>query len=560
MKKINILKSEGVAEVIDKILAEPDNDIVLVIPKASSLVKSARNFSLLKRESDAAGKKIALESVDEMVVQFAKENKIEAVHPLWSGVRGPGVTSDIVPKTADEAEPGIRTSEKESSPKFDEKKWSPPEPVSRAKRADDAEEDIVPAEEQESETVTDRLARRFRGRDIDADDSSSLDDEQKLSSKRKRVVWGIVVVVLVILFGGYLVTLVGSRADVAIHFKKTPWNFQNNFIAQKSVAAASATGNVMPAQIFTQSKNTTQSFPASGSSTVSIKATGVITIYNAYNTSPQELVAKTRFLTPDGKLFRLVDNVIVPGGKMENGQLTPASIDAPIVADQPGPAYNVGPVAKLSIPGFANTPRASGFYGTITKPTTGGFTGKRAVPTAADIADAKMKTMDILQSSLQGAFAGSYPNNFKILDGATSVAMGKLIVSTTTDDSGNFTVFGQASLQAIGFDESAIKTYLLSVAQNTEDNSVFASLTLNYGSVHADFSKGQVSFSLSADGTLEPSFSADNFRSLILGKRISDARAAVAALPNLSQGTISVWPIWLWNIPASAGRVHVDSD
>ena len=65
---------------------------------------------------------------------------------------------------------------------------------------------------------------------------------------------------------------------------------------------------------------------------MSQKAQGTLTIYNAYSSAPQTLVATTRFVTPDGKIFRLTNEVTVPGAKITNGQIVPSSINAPIAA------------------------------------------------------------------------------------------------------------------------------------------------------------------------------------------------------------------------------------
>ena len=168
-----------------------------------------------------------------------------------------------------------------------------------------------------------------------------------------------------------------DHADITINFKQTPWSYQNNFTASKNAVGINPSNNTIPAQVFTSTKNVTESFPGSSVQQVSQKAQGTITIYNAYGASSQELVATTRFLTPDGKIFRITQNVTVPGEtKTANGTLAPSSITAPIVADQAGPDYNVGPVAKLSIPGFdSNSALEAGFYGVITASTTGGFIG-----------------------------------------------------------------------------------------------------------------------------------------------------------------------------------------
>ena len=103
MKKIIVDKTEGIAEVIDRMLNEPDGELSIVIPKGSALGRSVSNFHLLKREADSAGRSIVIESVDETILAFAKESGIESSHPLWKGVRGTGGFSDIIPRRDEDA-------------------------------------------------------------------------------------------------------------------------------------------------------------------------------------------------------------------------------------------------------------------------------------------------------------------------------------------------------------------------------------------------------------------------------------------------------------------------
>jgi hypothetical protein len=561
MKKIIVDKAQDIAEVIDRILGEPDGDIALVVPKNSVLGKSVRNFTLLKRETDAGGKSVVIESVDDNILAFAKQAGIDASHPLWRSVRGAGGFSDIIVKD--------ENSEEASSPKKSRTKKKAVEPVTLKVPTDEADETDeeatvqspdAPETEEEAEAEESIQRNRFFT-------SISAEDRKRRETSRKReggdvrkvsakVWWTLVAVVIAIGIVAYALTVFFNRADISINFKQTPWSYQGNFVADK---AASAIGNnTVPAQIFTSAKNVTQLFPASSHQNVSIKAQGTITIYNAYNSSPQQLVATTRFLTPDGKIFRLASNVIIPGAQVANGQITPSSVSAIVVADQPGPNYNVGPVAKLTIPGFQKDPgRYQGFYGTIASGTTGGYVGQKAVPTAADVKAAQASTTAILQASLSNGFTTNYPNNFKILDGATTYQIGKLIVNTSTDANGNFTVLGQATMEAIGFDEGALKNYLLSLAQTTENNSAFASLNMDYSAVQANFTTGKVNFTAIAHSELEPAFDPADFTNSILGKSIAEARGSILALPNLSDGTISVWPLWLMHIPSDANKVHL---
>ena len=572
LRKIAVEKNEGIAEVIDHILEEPGREAVLVIPKGSLLGKSMRNFHLLKREMDSAGRSIAIESVDETVLAFAKESGFTPTHPFFRD-RGSQGVSDIVPvrqilvERQEAPKKEEEEEEKEEEEPLPEKKRGraakqkavPARKMKVVEEADsDDEEDEREEEEQEESSSAAGEEAFFKGDRFFKERQAPKVSESDEGPGRSRSSWkwiGVgLVIVAVVGAALYGVTALFGHVQIAINFKQTPWQYQGTVLADISPGTATATiganGTIMvPAQVFRPTKNTTQLFPASAEENVSIKSQGTLTIYNAYSSAPQTLVATTRFVTPDGKVFRLAKEVIVPGAQVTNGQIVPSSINVQVIADQPGPDYNIGPVSKLTVPGFANTPKEQGFYGALASSTTGGFIGQKAVPTTADVTAAKAKMTSVLESDLEGSLSGSYPNNFNIIGGATDFEVTKLSVNASTDQNGNFSAFGKATLMAIGFDEVALKAALMQQAQATEPSSTFSSLTLSYGSGTPDFTGGSLTFPLSAAGSLKRAFSAGTFDGEIAGKSIADARAAVAALPELADGSISVWPSWLWSIP-----------
>lgn len=82
-------------------------------------------------------------------------------------------------------------------------------------------------------------------------------------------------------------------------------------------------------------------FPATGEKPESAAAVGQVTIYNKH-TQSQTLVATTRLLSPDNKLFRLKKNVIVAPG---------SEVKAEVYADQPGADMAIAPT-RFTIPGL----------------------------------------------------------------------------------------------------------------------------------------------------------------------------------------------------------------
>ena len=85
----------------------------------------------------------------------------------------------------------------------------------------------------------------------------------------------------------------------------------------------------------------TKTYPAQESQVNYSKASGQVTIINRYAKN-QPLIATTRLLSPDNKLYRLTETVTVPA----NGQVTAA-----VQADQPGTEFAIGPT-KFTIPGL----------------------------------------------------------------------------------------------------------------------------------------------------------------------------------------------------------------
>lgn len=117
-----------------------------------------------------------------------------------------------------------------------------------------------------------------------------------------------------------------------------------------------------------------KSVEAEGTEEVSSKASGRVTIYNAYGSETQNLVANTRFESSDGKIYRIQEKITIPGAKIEGGEIVPSSIDTIIYADKPGKEYNMES-GNFKIPGFEGSPRYEKFYAEIKTPVKGGFQG-----------------------------------------------------------------------------------------------------------------------------------------------------------------------------------------
>jgi hypothetical protein len=106
------------------------------------------------------------------------------------------------------------------------------------------------------------------------------------------------------------------------------------------------------------------------------KASGIITVYNEFNTGGQRLIQNTRFQSPEGLIYRIKDSITVPGYTERDGQKIAGSIDVEIFADEAGQKYNIGKT-EFKIPGFEKQEQYDFFYAKSKTDMAGGFIGTK---------------------------------------------------------------------------------------------------------------------------------------------------------------------------------------
>ena len=168
-----------------------------------------------------------------------------------------------------------------------------------------------------------------------------------------------------------------------------------DFTATKESSAEGLTFKFMS---LTEEK--TKEVPATTEQKIQKKASGKVLIYNSYSKDSQRLIKNTRLETPDHKIYRIDQSVVVPGAKVVSGKVTdPGVVEAVVYADAPGEEYNIG-LADFTIPGFAGDPRYSKFSARSKQdsPIAGGFSGTVKVPQEADVVKAQAELRESLKS------------------------------------------------------------------------------------------------------------------------------------------------------------------
>ncbi|MEK9186479.1 MAG: hypothetical protein AAB885_02730 [Patescibacteria group bacterium] len=531
IQKLSVNKSDEPALVVEKIIDSDADEIILSIPRFSKLADSLANFHLIKREAEFLQKKIIIESVDDKAIELASLAKLEALNPFF--IRSRRQFSDIV---------------------VGQKK------TSRGKTGEVIEGLVEPIIEP-IRKKRDSQESGFAGSDNAS--RMNLSGFKKLSPRLPTIKKTTFIALASVGLGVFLFLAVKvlPKAEILIITQKEPWIYNNSVVVDKLAVGIDPISSKIPGQIFSLKQNLQLSFPASAKKIVEEKASGKITIYNAYSSSPQKLVSTTRFLTPDGKLFRLSEEITVPEAQIIEGRIVPSSIETIVTADKAGESFNIGPVSKFTIPGFKGTPKYNAFYGESKAPMTGGFIGEVVFPSDADLKKAKSELVDKLEKTLLADISKQIPSGFKSINGSNEVVFGKPVVNTSVNTEGNFTVSGEASIEQMAFKDDDLKDLMIrKIKRDKGENFGIKSFEISYGQARTDFGRDLMSFPIDFKAQIVRTVNIDELRQKLANKNENDLKALLFAVPGLESAQISLWPFWVKKSPSDIGRINIAVD
>lgn len=284
-----------------------------------------------------------------------------------------------------------------------------------------------------------RLASEIKSKKAQPAKSGEVGPKKNLSLYR-RLVWKFVILTAILLaFVAYfsfsqltvLITPKGEIVTDTILLKVSSGQ------ATSSVATTSdSTDPREPVAGLVQALNIAaqKDYPATGQEFGSEEISGAVKVINNYNKS-QALVATTRLLSPDNKLFRLKNAVNIPAG----GQVT-----AEIYADKPSQDLAIGPTT-FTIPGLW-----LGLQDKIYARSDTAFVFQQKIKTFVNPSDLQQATTDIKNLLLANARAETAKQgNDWLYDTSEPAAIS--FSAKPGDQKDNFTATAQSKIIAISF-------------------------------------------------------------------------------------------------------------
>ena len=551
-KKIFLAEKDGFREVKRRISRIQAVRVVLVIPKSSVFGDSVTRFHELHDLAREQGKEIIIESVDDHILELASIAQLRATNPLFRSQER--VVVDIIPRSS-------RSFQSDDSL------------VDTRSPARKSEEDEVRRKEEEPSRAT--QSHFFDSWKIRSSTFSSQSGDRKKIKKRestsqsprarrsfsKRSLLIVAFSLIGMLFAGGVALWWLPRASVVLTFQRAAVSVDLSVEVSTSTVVVTQQGDVIlvPGELFRVTQNIEHAFPAQATRTIDRKATGKLRVFNAFSSSDQILIATTRFRSPEGKTFRLDRRTVVPGARIEDGNIIPSSIIVSVIADEAGEGFNLSSSEGWTIPGFEGTPKFSGFYATLEEPTQGGFMGSEADPTDQEIQGARDEMARLLNESTRRELSFLSQEDLVVLDDAERFSLGQVSVISDPDDSRQFRVFAEGERLQLVFRESDVMGIaIIQASSSLPAEFSVETATLVYEDVSARLQSGAMTFRAKGEIRFVPRFDREAFQNRILGKDEAELRGIVFGLLGVERANITLWPFWVDRVPQNTYRVKVE--
>jgi hypothetical protein len=379
---------------------------------------------------------------------------------------------------------------------------------------------------------------------------------------------GLVALIAMLAVGAYLWL---PKVDVSITTKEKVQNLSMDIKGSSQLNEVDYEAKSVPIRLIGLEKEIFRDFPATGSDSKtsgSQKARGILTVYNEFSTASQTLVATTRFETADGKIFRAVKSITIPGMTKVGEEMKPGAIEVEVVADAAGDQYNIEPTS-FSIPGFKdNADKYKKFYAKSFKNMIGGVNSESAVKvvTKTDIENAKNALAKEIKEQVTKQLKDSASGKEIILDEAINTDSIKYLVSKNENEiADNFNVVAKIQGSAIAFSESDIdkltKKYIVTKTGETAEKIEKAKVAYEFGKPEVDFANGSLTFRTDAVANIKADINQDELKKAITGKKEEELKEVLAAYPEISKIEINYWPSFISGyMPMFASRINLALD
>lgn len=322
-------------------------------------------------------------------------------------------------------------------------------------------------------------------------------------------------------------------------------------------------GGTIPFEVEKLVREETKSIPATQQEAVSRRASGEITIYNEYTTATQRLIRNTRFESPDGKVYRILESVEVPGLTREGDTVIPGTLEATVYADEPGEEYNRGPVERFTLPGLAGGPRFSSVYAQSETPLEGGFIGTVRVAPEEEVDE----TIDQLRTRI-GERLVKQVRDRENTDTVFYPDSGFIVYDEPDVPSENqdptVAITQKGTLHAVLFDREALTQAIADHAISDYDGAPVSienieDLTLEISNRdEMQIPEDELEVTITGQAQITWQVDREELRDTVAGVRQSNFQQVISSFPHIENAEAVIRPFWQRSFPEDAEDITIE--
>ncbi len=377
--------------------------------------------------------------------------------------------------------------------------------------------------------------------------------EKKEVSKKNYSIYYLIVFFILIL-GSFSWYSLSASFEIEIIPEIDVLEIQDSIFLDKEIEQTIYSDRVLAVKDLEIIKTSSQEFMSSGKVIQEEKASGVIRVYNEHSTEAQPLLPETRFVSADGKIFRSVQREVIPGGTYEGRTLVPGYLDIEVIADKPGPDYNIK-ATTFSIPGFIGTAKYTTFYGKSSEPMQGGIRKEVNQIIQEDLNQAEEILIEKLKEEIKKELLTKVPVNFLLIEPSIEYEILEVFSSNQAGEINDYFKY-QAKIKATGlvFKEAEIEELLKRIAGDELEGREIKPNSL------------EINYQIIAENELIALFSLKTYQEidlLSLKKEITlkskeQTKSFLREKSNISDVVFVSWPLLRRRIPERLDMIEID--
>jgi len=376
---------------------------------------------------------------------------------------------------------------------------------------------------------------------ISSEDMSQVEDRH---SSRFFLFFSIILGLGALLFA-FSTIFAGATVNVTPKTKSIAIN--DTFTAEKMPGE-----NQVKYNVISVTKNSSRILEAKEEKLVNEKASGKIIIVNNEN-KDQVLIKNTRFETEEGLIYRIAEQVKVPG-KSSSGE--GGMLEVTVYADKEGSEFNIG-MTDFTIPGFMGDPRHKTIYAKSKTAMTGGHRGIKKIVSPEDEEKAGQEMRKELTSQVIESSRRETPADYVFYDESVNVEF----VRELKESGNSIEISEKATGYAFIFDRASLEKSVAERTISSENNyeiTVAGLDELSFSRDEESFSgEDPIKFKLAGDATAVWNFDETKVKEALRGKPLSLIEQIISDFNSIDKAEIVMKPFWKRTLPEDLNDIKI---